>query len=430
MDHDLVTPGERILAGVSGGADSTALALLLAHTTAPECGEQVVLGHVDHGWRGRSAADRDWSRIEALAARLGVRALRSPPPPPGTPRTEDAARRHRYHALRVMAEQVGATKVALAHHLGDQAETFLMRLLRGSGLIGLAGIPRRRPLGTSGVEVVRPLLQLDPHQLRELLRAEGISWLEDPSNKELHRDRARIRARIAAHHARDLAQLADRLRARVERREQAVLALAPERWQRYPHAPAVRLPRAWLQSLDTPLLLGLALRAAGRTIAADEHGPWFTRRHLQLAAQMLETGGALDLPHGVRLHVAGHGAWLHREPAPPTPLPELVVTEASALPPQGHDPAGGVIVDATRLGPAPVLRRLRADDSFVPFGAASGRRRPVTRWLSRRGIPGFARRGVLVVEGASGIAWVVGQRLDARHAITDTTDRALRLALH
>ncbi|MHC5012578.1 MAG: tRNA lysidine(34) synthetase TilS, partial [Planctomycetota bacterium] len=201
--HDLLRPGERVLVAVSGGADSMALALLLHEASAHALPLSLVLGHVDHGWRGAEAAARDRAAVERLARRIDAPLDVAPTPNPPV-RTEDEARRWRYNRLALSADRHGCRKVATGHHLRDQAETVLMRLLRGSGPVGLAGIPRRRPLGEAeaGLEVVRPLLDVDPRRLRAFLEARGVAWVEDETNLDPRRDRARIRRRLEGLEAR------------------------------------------------------------------------------------------------------------------------------------------------------------------------------------------------------------------------------------
>lgn len=167
-------PGDRVLAAVSGGADSVALAALLVAARAHGLPLEVVVGHVDHGWRGPEEAAADRAVVEALARACGA-TVACAGPPEDVRRTEDAARRFRYAALERMAREARCVAVATGHHRRDQAETFLLRLRRGSGPAGLAGIPARRPIGTTGLVVVRPLLDVDPARLRAYLRARGLA---------------------------------------------------------------------------------------------------------------------------------------------------------------------------------------------------------------------------------------------------------------
>jgi len=191
--QQLCEPGSRVLVGLSGGADSVALTLLLRDLAAE--GDVVLAGlvHVHHGLR--ATADRDEAFCRALAARLALpleveRAdVRGVAAREGRS-LEDAARRLRYLLLARAAERLGADRVAVAHTLDDQAETVLLRLVRGAGLTGAAGIHPRRG------QVIRPLLGVSRAELRAELAARGEPWVEDESNADLANPRSRVRHRV------------------------------------------------------------------------------------------------------------------------------------------------------------------------------------------------------------------------------------------
>ncbi|HUX67765.1 MAG TPA: tRNA lysidine(34) synthetase TilS [Terriglobales bacterium] len=188
--HQLLAPGDRVAVAVSGGADSVALLLLLAELAEP-LGLQLGVAHFDHRWRPDSAADADW--VAALAQRLGLPFfLGCAPamPPPGN--REQVARRLRYAFLQGLVASAQATRIATAHTADDQAETVLLRLLRGAGATGLAGILPAR----DGARLVRPLLFARRLELRHWLQARGQSWREDPSNLALDRRRNLLRLRF------------------------------------------------------------------------------------------------------------------------------------------------------------------------------------------------------------------------------------------
>jgi tRNA(Ile)-lysidine synthase len=194
-----------VLLACSGGADSTFLAVAWRHAAerasrpggdrheracAPLPAARCAV--VDHGHRAGSAADAAHA-AEALAA-LGfeVEVLRATAAPDAN---EAILRDARYALLREAARACGASRVLTAHHADDLAETVLLRILRGTGLRGLAGIPARRPLG-DGVEVLRPLLGLRRADLRAALTAVEVSWLEDPTNALPHAARNRLRQEV------------------------------------------------------------------------------------------------------------------------------------------------------------------------------------------------------------------------------------------
>jgi tRNA(Ile)-lysidine synthetase-like protein len=189
-----------LLVGVSGGPDSMALLhFLLAHRAS--CGEPaggIVAAHVHHGLRGADA-DADAAFVRATCAAWGVRALEvsvdagARPSGRGTSR-EQASRALRYGALRELAAREGAARVAVAHTADDQAETILFRLVRGSGLRGLAGM---RPRGrVHGVTVVRPLLEATRAQVLDYLARHAVPHRLDATNDETTASRNYLRHEI------------------------------------------------------------------------------------------------------------------------------------------------------------------------------------------------------------------------------------------
>jgi tRNA(Ile)-lysidine synthase len=191
--HDLCPSGTSVLVALSGGSDSVALAFVLREL-APNGGFALAgVAHFNHRLRPTAARDEQFCR--SLADRLGL------PIVVGAVdvRTyaaserlsiEDAARRARYAFLHRAAADMGADRIAVGHTRDDQAETFLLKLVRGAGLAGLGGIyPRRNAL-------IRPLLDVSRADLRRHLEALGECWVEDESNVELDNPRNRIRHRV------------------------------------------------------------------------------------------------------------------------------------------------------------------------------------------------------------------------------------------
>ena len=176
----------RVLAAVSGGPDSVALLELLA-SAADALSLELVVGHVDHGIAVESG------RIAALVAgqaeRLGLPLVQERLAL-GQRATETQARVARWRALQGMRERIGADSVVTAHHADDQAETVLMRVLRGTGPAGLAGMaPRER-------RILRPLLPFRRAELARYLHVLGIASWSDPANEDVRHDRAWIRHQL------------------------------------------------------------------------------------------------------------------------------------------------------------------------------------------------------------------------------------------
>ena len=180
-----------LLVAYSGGADSTAL-LLAVHELLEESGrERLRAAHVNHGLH-RDAGD--WARhcldrARALGVPLACREVEVQADGRGV---EAAARRARYEALEALMEPEEC--LLTAHHQDDQWETLMLRMLRGTGIGGLAGIRERRRLGRGWL--LRPLLDVPREDLRAWLDQRGENWIEDPSNRETGYDRSFLRNKV------------------------------------------------------------------------------------------------------------------------------------------------------------------------------------------------------------------------------------------
>lgn len=230
-------PAGPVGVAVSGGGDSTALLLLLCDLAG---GRGVAAATVDHGLRPESASEA--AAVARLCEGLGVAHATLDWRGwdggwDGRGNLQAAARDARRGLLAAWARERGLAAVALGHTRDDQAETFLLRLARGSGVDGLAGMAAARR--AEGVLWLRPLLGIGRDALRSWLRARGVGWVDDPSNADPAFDRVRARAALGP---------------------LATLGLGPERLA----ATAARMARA-----------RAALEAATRALAADcvELGP-------------------------------------------------------------------------------------------------------------------------------------------------------------
>lgn len=168
------------LLACSGGADSSALVLALATTPA-----RLIVGHVIHDMRSAETSAADAERVRELAIRVGVPCVTttiSARPEGGN--LEAVSRRMRYRQLSAMAQETGCAFIATGHHAGDQAETVLMRLMRGVGTAGIGCIRPKRNLD-SGVHLVRPMLGVTRADAEAVCRNAEWAWCEDATNTEV-----------------------------------------------------------------------------------------------------------------------------------------------------------------------------------------------------------------------------------------------------
>jgi tRNA(Ile)-lysidine synthase len=302
--HALLPPGSRVLIGLSGGSDSVALTRLLLDLA--EHGEFVVAGlaHLNHTLR--PSADRDQEFCERFAARLRLpvvieRADVRGHAEAGGLSVEDAARRLRYSFLERVAEELRADRIAVGHTQDDQAETFLLKLMRGAGLTGLAGIHPRRGA------VIRPLLDVGDRDLQAFLASEGESWVEDETNADLAIPRNRVRHRVLPEldQAAGGPTLAAIARAADLIREdgQWLDSLAEERFPTVAcmAARGIELDIPGSTGLPTPVLRRVLLRALRGVAGGREIG----LEHVESVMALLGKGaGGVDLP-GSRAEIRG-----------------------------------------------------------------------------------------------------------------------------
>jgi tRNA(Ile)-lysidine synthase len=196
--HELVHPGDLVLVAVSGGPDSMALLHVLWEASA-RLGVRLEVATVDHGLRAEARAEGDLVRARAEALELPWHSLRVDVGAARRPHggLQEAARRARHEALAALAARRGAASVALGHQADDQAETVLFRVVRGTGLRGLAGIPYRR------APFIRPLLDVTRAEIARYLRRRSIPFVEDPSNADARFARARVRHELLPRLARE-----------------------------------------------------------------------------------------------------------------------------------------------------------------------------------------------------------------------------------
>ncbi len=453
-----------VVVAVSGGADSMALVEALRNAAhgalrkfasgargahprpaAGRDGVRFIVAHFDHRLRNDSARDAEhvaeYARAHGLEFVLGsddvARRARV-----GRLSIEEAARDARYEFFYATALRVGAACVATAHTRSDQVETILMRVLRGSGRAGLAGIPERRGA------LVRPLLDVTRHDARDYCAARGVAFVDDPSNDDVRFFRNRVRHEILPELRAVFPSIDDVLLrlAREARRQHDDFARREHEWLR----DSVREETAgvWTLSLtafaaldddDATALLREALAHAG---LARDVGRAHYARLLELA-RSTHAGSSVDLP-GVRAR-REHDA-LVLSPRDHT----RAVGGASTLSIPGETRTGDWIIDADYVAPDDarraiasremndddayfeaaaisrglIVRAARPGDAMRPFGL--GGRKKLSDLCVDRKIPRRRRERLVVIEGDA-IVWVPGVARSDVGAVGEGTTRVVRL---
>lgn len=382
----MLPPGELGIVAVSGGADSVAL-LLALH----ELGCKLVVAHLNHGMRAIQA-DGDASFVGELAQRLGLECVTERRDVPAYKRAhrlslEAAAREVRYEFLRSLAAQQGAAAIFLGHTADDQVETFLLHLIRGAGVAGLAGMRLRDDL------LCRPMLTLWRSDVERFLQERGQVWREDASNTDPGFLRNRVRHELLPL----LASMNPGIK-RVLLREAAVLA------ERQGEVEAEVLRR-----------LGLNARQIQAGLAGQ---PVIIKAGLRL--EPVKTPTLTEPPPiDARLPIPGR-----------VDLPGIGAVRAKAVLFSGTAPMDampGIVeyVDLETVEGEPRLRHWKPGDRFIPLGMHDFKK--LQDFFVDEHLPREHRDRVPLLVCGDAIVWVVGMRIDERFKLTPSTTRALRL---
>lgn len=453
--HDLARPGSRVLAAVSGGSDSMALAYLLADLDAAGDLRLVGLAHFNHRLRAESDADEQFvaeaaraldrpfvSDREDVAARA-QRERRS---------IEDAARTARHAFFGRARAQLDADVVALGHTRDDQAETFLLRLVRGAGPRGLSGMHPRSD-GDGGA-VVRPLLDCTRGELASFLAERGIAHVEDATNADVSIPRNRVRAEL-------LPMLAARFNPAIVDVLANEAALARELWLWMSEACAPLLATPGVLDVAALRAAPAALRrlAAWRAMTAASGGRHISFDHVAdlIRLTLADADAGLDMP-GHRVQRIGGRIVLtssaHLQPASPgdpanpsspyrrhlsipgeAVIPEarctVSVQNATSHPFERRAMVGNGSVAVVRrdlFRGSLAVRNRRPGDRFHPVGLGGSKKLQdlfVDRKLAREerdAIP-------VVVDETDRIVWVAGYGIDEAFRVIDPSQAVLVLRL-
>jgi tRNA(Ile)-lysidine synthase len=453
----LIPPGSRVVAAVSGGSDSVAL-LRLLHLVSGDCRFTLAcVAHLNHGLRG-DESDADERFCRELASGLGIafdvghcdvaRLARDE-----HVSIEVAARRARYDFFADAARRLQVDRIATGHTRDDQAETFLLRVLRGAGATGLAGIRPRRGL------VVRPLLDIRRNDLLAFLASLGQDFRTDSSNRDLRIPRNWVRHRLvpllAAHLNADIVEVLAR-EATVLRDEAILLdRLANEAAARLETAlpeHRVRLDARALADLPLALARRVVRQALARTEDAHFHGFDHVEQVLALSRPVGERSAA-DLP-GVRVERIGAGVVLYKRgprfrpsasgfryelPVPGrVTVPECGCRIEAATRKQGASQSVAAkalvvdrdtaVIDAAEAAGGLAVRSRRPGDSIRPLGLMG--RKKLQDVLVDRKVPREQRDRVpLVVDADDRILWIGGHVVAEDACVTARTRSVVVLKL-
>lgn len=454
--YGLLSPCDRVLVALSGGPDSVAMLHYLKALSA-ERAFSVYACHVNHMLRGgESDRDAEFSRelCESLRVPIAVRNL-DVKQMMATEKLgmQEAARKGRYEILLREALRISANKIAVGQNRGDQAETVLMRIIRGTGLSGLGGIRPKRDViicGAAG-QLIRPLLGTSRAEILDYLSRHGLSWRTDPSNEKPVYTRNRIRL--------ELMPALKTYNPEVERALSALAEISREEHELLHDLTAslraMVVKTDYGSRVDLTHLLGLSraaqryvLRYAYTVAGGDLSG--LCRSHVERAIAVAHKEvRASELESGIRVSV--HKSWLtFRRAAPEAidwqPLLLRVPGQTDVLPikkcitasivergdldcdPAKNQNPNRAYLDADLVDWPIMVRKRRAGDVFRPLGMQGSKK--IKDFLISLGIEREERDKIPLVSDQSGrVLWVGGHRISDDFRVSDHTKTVLVLEI-
>jgi tRNA(Ile)-lysidine synthase len=440
--YSLLSPEDRVLVAVSGGPDSVCL-LSALHALAGALDLTLHVAHLDHMFRGEESAN-EARFVARLAEKLGIPSTIEKLDVPAFCRArgvspQAGARETRYAFLSEVARATGASRIATGHTATDQAETFLMRILRGAGVSGLAAIPPKRD------DVIRPLLEVTREEVLDYLRSNDLPFMSDSSNAKPLYTRNRIRMdvlpvlkRFNPRIIKALASAASLLRDEDEAMETHSAALASEILSR--EKDAVVLRKTEFNALQ-PALRRRLFRKTAALAGADPSGLSSVQIDEALAFMTeARTGRTMLLPRGLTIE-REYGAFVINRAAPAEAFCHgVTVPGLTAVPELGLEveftlPAGAknngktnylwqAAFDYDKLMPHLTFRNRRPGDWFCPSGM-EGRHKKLQDFLVDEKIPRRRRDRVPLLLAGENILWVVGLRTDERFLAREGTKNIL-----
>ena len=395
---ELVRKEGKWLIALSGGADSTALALIMKHF-----GIDIHALHCNFHLRGEeSTRDETFVRTFCQEQQIPLQVAQFDTIYEARQHHESiemAARRLRYTWFEQQQQQHAAQGICVAHHLDDQAETILLNLIRGTGLRGLQGISPQRTLGN--LNVVRPLLNYTKQELTDYLDSLGQPYVTDSTN--LERDAMRNRIRL------DVIPLLRQLNPNITQ----CLARTAEN---------LRLSQT--DSPHTQLYNTLQPHGFTRTqiidIARHLHHP---SPNQSASQQWHSTTHTLTIDRGQII--------LESKTPPPPPILHSETLDIAAHPLSKIDwtDKSTAYIDPTSVHPPLALRPMQPGDRFRPYGMPHGSKL-LSDYLTDRKVPLNEKQRQLIVEDQThAIIWVVGREIDHRYRITENTKQILKLTI-
>ena len=449
-NNKLLSEEDRVVAGISGGADSVCLLLLLKDILSSE---NIIAVHINHGIRGEEAA-RDEEFVKKLCEKynihLEVRWLNVPAyAKENKISEEEAGRILRYEIFEEIRKEKRADKIAVAHNMNDVAETFLINLSRGSGITGLTGIR------TKNGNIIRPLIKTDRKEIEEIVAGYGERYVTDSTNKSLIYIRNRVRNKVLPELSevnegviRHISEAANRLC----KIESYVLKEAEKAYRRYVDETKDIFVRKDILELDEVLvdevLHMVLVRRAGR---ARDIGAV----HIAYVRELFfkQVGREINLPYAVRAVRDYDGIrFLKEGKITSGSFDELKMSELR-LDLVEIDEVLDVLVEENNIKLTlyngstknltqnscikwfdydkisdDVLLRYRQDGDYIII-SEDGAKKKLKKYFTDSKVPSEKRNLIPVVASGSDVLWIIGYRTGEGAKITRTTRKLLKVEI-
>ena len=445
-DKSLIAPGDGIVMGVSGGADSVAL-LLLMDFLKKKYSLSLYVAHVHHGLRAEADSEAEYVRslceerdIPFFLKRVDVKALS------GELKigTEDAGRKARYEAFNEICKEVSADKIAVAHNCNDRAETMLFNLARGTGIKGLISIPEKRD------NIIRPLLFATRQEIEEFLSRAGVKFCTDASNLTDDYARNRIRNNIlpaledsinggaTLHMFETAEQLSKLYEFAVNSCDKAYKEVVVRET-----ATEVSFDKSRFLTMDEYLQSMLIKQAVDRLVPGNRD---ITHTHLYDVRSLLSKEGTktVNLPYGIKavssyntLSLATEG--IRRD----TFLPIQIVPDGTSVKASGYTVTAEIFdnyegfdygkneytkcFDCDRIKDTLWLRTRETGD-VISVNTGGGTKKLKDFMIDVK-IPVDLRDSVPIVASCNDVLWVVGYRMSEACKVSKETKRIIRITV-
>jgi tRNA(Ile)-lysidine synthase len=445
-EYKMLEPKDLVVVAVSGGADSTAL-LHLLDACKEQLGISLHIAHLNHNIR-KGESDLDVRYVQGLAQRLKLPITVELFDVPSYAEKEkigleEAARDVRYSFFERLSRQIGANKIAVGHNADDNVETFLMRILRGSGIKGLCGIPPKRG------KIIRPMIKIWRREIEDYVGSLKLVPRRDHTNYESRFTRNRVRLKLIPQLKiynlnikeiilQTILLLTEDSNYLETRAEEALERAIIEEGEG-----EIKLDTEKIRRVDEPIQ-GHLLRKAIERVKGDLQELTFRHVRDMLAKLDASEKWELHLPGGIFASGGRRELLISREKRVPAdqksfnyvvPVPgevhikeinrKLRTTPVEEM--RTDHNAQTAYIDAALLGKNLVVRNRVEGDRFVPFGMRGSKK--LQDFFVDEKVPAEMRDYIPVVESGSRLVWVGGYRLDDRFKVTRNTKKIIRLEL-